>query len=202
MVDLAKLSAKTALALSMGIGLILLIGAAALYSIGDPLIINGKEYGFGTNQKKLAESQILQRRLEQKLNEVTEKLSTIAAENAQLKQSIASFQSQQEKARQDNVPWSPVADVDFAQDGTYTTSDRKSGTGKWSAQDSEITLRYVSNTTDEVVLITNMAEPYNKVRLSRTMGIVAHMPKHDYSLQLDGIVDGVTTVRINRRPRT
>ena len=201
MIDLSKLPAKSAFAMVIGAGLVALTGAGILYAIGEPITIGGKEYAFGTNKKKLAELQTHHQNVIQKLNEVSEKLSTITIENAQLKQTIASLQAQQDKARQENVPWSPVADVDFAEDGSYSTSDGRHGTGKWSAPDSEITLRYVSSKSDEVVLITNMAEPYNKIRISRTMGMVAHMPKHDYSLQLEGEVYRTATVRINRRPR-
>ena len=179
----------------IGIGVLMLVAGISItsYFTDQPYMIDGKEFGFGGIAKKTAE-----------LSTCKALLSQEFTENEQLRRSNLNLQAEQ-KARiaHDADLWFPIEEFTFAKDGSFVSSNQKrSGKGKWTHTDSPITLTLdeIRGTT-EVILLTNLPPPSNKIRLSKNRTILVPWDDLEYQLTLTSSLYDSADIRVERRSK-
>jgi hypothetical protein len=203
--DLSKLPLKIAVSVSLILAATMLLCVGALswvsYSSSQPFMVNDKAFGFGSGElaklkSELSKSSEALEQLREKLTESNQVIAQLRDANAKL------IAQQQARAANDAAMWFPVDDVEFNDDGSFSGHDgRRPGRGKWSSPDSELSLRAVELGLYEVVLETNLSPPGNKIRLSRSSGIIIPMDRWEYRLNVLWANDGMAKIRVERRSK-
>jgi hypothetical protein len=168
------------------------------YTRNQPFTFNGKEFGFGSDalQKKGAELEDSKKRLD----EIQHALALARSENLQLKEENAKYVLlQQEQDKNNSALWFPVDDVQFLNDGSFSSLEGGNGTAKWSHKESEISLKLIDLTDGIVILGTNLPPPGNKIRIPTGNAILVHTEKWDYRLLTKEIHFDRATVQVERR---
>jgi len=203
--DLSKLSEKVFIWIVLTAGLLASVLFGISYLNNEPFSVYGKAFGFGSDvlQKRTAELEKCQIELPKMLDAVQGQLADAKIENQQLRAANAALLAQQQnRASQDAALWFPIDDVQFLQGGEFLTSKGKRGRGKWSDQDSELTLQLVVIDEGEFSLETNLPPPANKIRIRAGGGVLVHMSKWDYQLSAREIGSEKVEVRVERRSRS
>lgn len=183
---------------------VLVIGFAVTVSYRHhaPFYFAGKEYGIGRNELETKEAELANCRSgsADALRTMEGQLAQVQAENRQLKEANAAL-SGDEKARstQARMTWLPISEISFYDDGKYSTDENREGKGKWSDPQSELTLKLVSRTDSGVILETNLATPYNKIRIPDLHFFVIRMSNYEYNVSVLANDDSHAEVRVDRR---
>lgn len=193
------LSEKSFIAIAVCVIICLIALTSASYLRNEPLIIYGKEFGFGSQEARKRVEELDKLRAD--AVETHKLLKALDKMNDQLRQENSALHARHlTRAQQDASMWFPVDDVTFFDGGRYSTQAGKVGRGKWSNADSELTLQLVTADDSAVVLATNLPAPGNKVRIAEGEDMWIPMAKFEYQLALISSDDGVR-LRINRRTR-
>lgn len=202
MIDLSKLSSSAIIMLALPV-FILLSGVIGLtYVSNTPFFINGQPFGFGSEElkKRTAELEDATR----SFGDIKRQIDAVQSENLRLKESNANLVAQQQaRTRDEAATWFPVDEVDFSEDGRFSTEDARHGKGIWSNQDSELTLRLMAIKPSSVILGTNLKAPGNKLRIEDGQFMFVPMPNYNYRVSIIEIHPslGMAGIRIERRPR-
>jgi hypothetical protein len=172
------------------------------YKANQPLMIYGREFGFGTNELKKRTEDLLQCRstAENAANDFHDTLEWFKAENSRLKAENSKWTAEyQARARRDAEMWYPVSDIDFVEEGTFTTSDGKEmGKGAWKSSSKDLTLKLLSSWVGEVVLETNLNPPSDRIRLDKNAMII-NANVWQYRVYLLSSYSDRASVRVERR---
>lgn len=202
LIEVGKLSDRTIMTLAL-LAFVVFSGVTGLtYVHNTPFFIYGQPFGFGSDElnKKTAALEDATRTI----NEIERQFDRVQSENVQLKEANAKLVAQQQaRAREEVATWFPVDEVDFREDGRFTTEDGRHGKGVWSNQDSELTLRLMAIKLSGVILGTNLQAPGNKLRIEEGPGMVVPMPNYHYHVSIIGLdgSEGHASIRIERRPK-
>jgi hypothetical protein len=174
------------------------------YTRDEPFVLYGKEFGFGTGTLKKAQSDLTacNQRLDNTTSEALALLDKARSENQQLKQANAILLKQEESRNlKSSKMWFPVDNVTFYEDGKFITQEGAEQKGKWSHRNSELTLRLVALAGDEIVLATNLPEPGNLLRISKSSPVLVYMTKWDYQLSMKTQYPDNAEIQIERQPK-
>lgn len=171
------------------------------YSTSQPFMVNDKAFGFGSQELARLKSEL--NTSSEALAELQEKVTAANHVIEQLRDSNAKLVAQQQaRADYDSGLWFPVDDIEFNEDGSFSShGGKRPGRGKWSSPDSELVLRAIELNRDEVVLETNLLPPGNKIRLSSSSAILAPMDKWEYRLNVVSAHYSQATIRVERRSK-
>lgn len=184
---------------------LILVGTVFGFSYKDklPVTIWDKQFGYGSAELKKKEADL--KELTDQNAELLKTLDIVKSDNTKLKEANAELSKKdQERTSQANRIWFPVDDIDFNEDGTFSTKlSKKVGHGKWANKESELTLQLVSIGNGGVVLSTNLPPPGNFIRMSTSSGLLVPLGAWEYLLTITKYSGfGETSVRVERRSRS
>jgi hypothetical protein len=198
MTDLSKIPTKTINTLAFVICIITFVTLGTLilsFQSDRPFKIYGKEFGFGAEELQKKSNELM---------DIKNQLSTVKNENLYLKDAYEKLSTElQSRKKQEAALWFPIDDIQFENDGQYKTTDgKRQGLGKWSNSDSELTLRSVAATREEITLETNLQPPSNKIRLHISQPILVPMNKWEYRLSMTYDASFQKIIRVERRNKS
>lgn len=205
MIDLSKIPTKV---FGFAIALFALFVLSAFWyslSANRPVYFNGKEFGFSSSELNLKitqlEGKIRASQAEtintlQSLRVAEQKIASLSAEIDALQEATA------RRTALDSQIWSPVDNIDFSADGTFTAAfGKRAGRGKWKSEDSELILHLVDHSDSSVILGTNLPDPWTKLEVHHSKPLVFPMQKWNYRIIATHIYSEWATVRVERRPK-
>jgi hypothetical protein len=202
--DFNKLSERAIIAVVIASVLLILIG----FLSNQPFKFFGKEFGFGSEElnKKIAELNDCQNKSSKEIRKLNENLAHALEENSQLNKLNTSLNlSQKALETHEMSPWFPENDITFETSGAYKAQvGKKSGKGKWSALDGGLSLRSISISHGEVILETNLDQPWKNIRFDNEHeSWLVTTGKLEYRLTLLSAFDeyegGEANLRIEKR---
>lgn len=202
MIDI-KLTEKASLVLAMVAGGIV-ASCAVSYLRNEPLVVAGKEFGFGGGelQKRTAEFEAYKSETERAKAAwrglLQQASATIRRQNEDNEALVA---EEQKRFQQSNGAWFPIDDVNFYGNDKFSTESGRAGRGKWSDRDSELILKLIAYNDSEAVLETNLFAPWNKIRIQEGQSLQVLMKTYDYRISVKLIMDDHAEVRVERRAR-
>jgi len=202
LINVGKLSDSTILTLALlafaGLG-----GVVSLtYLSNTPFFFYGQPFGFGSEElnKRTRELEDATRTF----SEIKRQFDGVQSENVYLKETNANLLAQQQaRARAELATWFQVDEVDFRDNGRFSTEDARHGKGRWSNQDSELTLRLIAIKSSGVILGTNLNAPGNKLRIEEGRAMLVSMTNYDYQVSIIAMdeTEGLASIRIERRSK-
>jgi hypothetical protein len=198
--DLTKISSKVLIGVAMLIFILLVSVIALSYGSDTPFLIDGKPNDFGSQELKKKTTELED--LAYRLSQTKQKLEAVESENGKFKEANVKLLAQQQAlAQADAAIWYPVDDIEFQEDGTFSTLGTRQGKRKWSHQDSELNLHLVALEENSVVLGTNLPAPGNKLRIQNGQGILVPMSKWEYRVTVVTVYSSTAEIRVERRLR-
>lgn len=175
------------------------------YARDEPFVLNGKEFGFGSNEYKRVRTELAacQQTQSKAVSEALSMLEDLRIENQKLREANLTLIRNEDSRNQKNAKmWFPVDDVTFYADGKFVTQEGITRKGKWTHQESELSLRLLSFDHDGIVFATNLPAPGNFIRLPMSDSIFVPMRKWDYRLSVKLIESENVEVRIERQNKS
>jgi hypothetical protein len=128
----------------------------------------------------------------------------ISAENSELKKKSETLTAELKKYRKHDMSlWFPIEDILFKENGFFEEQNSKrQGQGIWINSDSELQLRAMGFSSQELFLETNLSPPGNKIRLKRGDMILVAMEKWEYQVTLlPSMYETLFYLRVERRSK-
>lgn len=165
----------------------------------EPFMIYGKEFGFGSEAyKKMRQELSVCRSISE---EMEANIASLEKINQTLQEQLSERKGELDAAALKNSEqWFPLDEISVTGMGKeFNLEALKSRGSVWQSPGNELSLRVTSIKVDEVLLETNLPEPYNQLRLERRQTWKIPMPKWHYKISLDQAYYGMATIRVERR---